>query len=327
MKKVTLKDIANKLGVTIGTVSHVLNGIDDISEETKNKVLKAAREMGYISNSAAVSLRSGKTHTVAVIVPDISNPYIAQQVKMIEMKIREFNYSVFILNTNEDEETEYEAIVSACSKQVDGIFLCPCQKSTRNVEFLDKLQIPYILICRYFTDYETDYVCADDYKGGRIAGEYLLSKGYKSIIYFGAYKHICSSVERFRGIKDVFDENGIDIPETRFAELNPICGDTENKIDETLKKINDFDSIIAFSDFVAFEIKAKLKQEYDSINIPMVSFDAVNINYKFPFDIVSVGMEGDTLSCVAVDAMLEKINSGKCDCKKLIDVKIYEFNS
>lgn len=327
MRKVTLKDIANKLGVTIGTVSHVLNGIDDISEETKNKVLKTAREMGYISNSAAVSLRSGKTHTVAVIVPDISNPYIAQQVKMIEMKIRKFNYSVFILNTNEDEEAEYEAIVSACSKQVDGIFLCPCQKSTKNVEFLDKLQIPYILICRYFTNYETDYVCADDYKGGRLAGEYLLSNGYKNIIYFGAYKYICSSVERFRGITDVFCEKGMAIPDGRFAEINPTCGDTEDVIEETLQKISDFDSIIAFSDFVAFEIKAKLKQKYGDVNIPMVSFDAVNINSKFPFDIVSVGMEGDTLSSVAVDAMLEKINSGKCDCKKLIDVKVYEFNS
>ncbi|MBO5453565.1 MAG: LacI family DNA-binding transcriptional regulator [Clostridia bacterium] len=326
MRKVTLKDIANKLGVTIGTVSHVLNGIDDISEETKNKVLKAAREMGYISNSAAVSLRSGKTHTVAVIVPDISNPYIAHQVKSIEMEMRKFNYSVFILNTNEDEETEYEAIVSACSKQVDGIFLCPCQKSTKNVEFLDKLQIPYILICRYFNSYETDYIGVDDYKGGRLAGEYLINKGYKNIIYFGAYKYICSSVDRFRGIKDIFKENEIDIPDSRFIEINPTCGDNGDIIEETLRKTKDFDSIIAFSDFVAFEIRGKLKELCSGVKLPVVSFDAVNTYFKFPFENISVGVVDNELSSQAVKAMLEKIDSGKCDCKKLIDVKLYEFN-
>ena len=84
MKKVTLKDIANELGVTVGTVSHALNGIDDISEETKARVLEAAERLGYISNGLAASLRSGKTNTVAVIAPDISNPHLAYQIKLIE---------------------------------------------------------------------------------------------------------------------------------------------------------------------------------------------------------------------------------------------------
>ena len=103
MKKVTLKDIANEVGVTVGAVSHVLNGIDDISEETKERVLEAVDRLGYISNGSAVSLRSGKTNTIAIIIPDISNPHLAYQIKLIEDKMRRFNYSVIILNTNENE--------------------------------------------------------------------------------------------------------------------------------------------------------------------------------------------------------------------------------
>jgi len=74
MKKVTLKDIASELGVTVGTVSHALNGLDDISPKMKQQVLETAKRLGYISNSSAVSLRSGKTKTVAIIIPDVSNP-------------------------------------------------------------------------------------------------------------------------------------------------------------------------------------------------------------------------------------------------------------
>ena len=84
MKKITLKDIARELNVTVGTVSHVFNGRDDISEEMRTKVLETAKKMGYISNNAAASLRLGKTKTVAIIVPDISNPHIAYQIKLIE---------------------------------------------------------------------------------------------------------------------------------------------------------------------------------------------------------------------------------------------------
>ena len=135
MKKVTLKDIANELGVTVGTVSHVLNGIDDISEETKLRVLDAARRMGYISNGLAASLRSGKTKTVALIIPDISNPHLAYQTKLIEDKMREQGYSVIILNTNEDERTEEEAIRTACSRQVDGILLCPASGAPKTWNF------------------------------------------------------------------------------------------------------------------------------------------------------------------------------------------------
>ena len=135
MKKVTLKDIANELGVTVGTVSHVLNGINDISEPTRLRVLETAERLGYVSNNAAVSLRSGRTRTVAVIVPDVSNPHIAHQVKLIEERLREARYSVIILNTGEDEASEKEAILTACGKQVDGILLCPTQKSKRNLRF------------------------------------------------------------------------------------------------------------------------------------------------------------------------------------------------
>lgn len=326
MKKVTLKDIANEVGVTVGAVSHVLNGIDDISEETKERVLDAVDRLGYISNGSAVSLRSGKTNTIAIIIPDISNPHLAYQIKLIEDKMRRFNYSVIILNTNENEKTEHEAIVTACSKQVDGILLCPSQHSKKNIRFMNKLGIPYVLIGRFFDGFDTDYVCADDVKGGYIAGEYLIGNGYKNPIYIGAYDYIEASINRFKGICNVFSDNGMEFEKERFIQISPDAKDVNKIIDEIKNSGTEFDSIIAFSDLVAFKMVSQIKEKFGDRYIPIVSFDAINSHLYMPFYNISVGMVDNGWANKASSVLIDKINGKGKRCKEFIDVKLYEFN-
>lgn len=322
MKKITLKDIANELNVTVGTVSHALNGLNDISEETKKRVFDTAKRLGYISNNSAVSLRSGRTNTIAVIVPDISNPHIAHQIKLIDDKIKQINYSVIILNTDENEDAEYNAIVTACSKQVDGIMLCPAQHSVKNTEFLKKLGIPYILIGRYFSDFEFDYVCADDFKGGYIAGEYLIKNGYKKPIYFGAYKYIEPSLNRFNGLKAAFAKNNISIND-RFIQISPKPENIGNAVEEIHESGIEFDSVVAFSDLLAFEIMGKIQKLYET-QIPIIGFDAINTHLHLPFPNISVGMADNGWANKASAILLEKINGSKKTYKELIDVKLFE---
>jgi LacI family transcriptional regulator len=325
MGKVTLKDIANELGVTVGTVSHVLNGIDDISEETKLRVLEAARRLGYISNGLAASLRSGKTNTVAVIVPDISNPHLAYQIKLIEDKMRELNYSVVILNTNEDEKIEYKAITTACSRQVDGILLCPCQKSLDNIKFLDNLNIPYALIGRFFENFETDYICADDEKSGYLAGKFLIEKGCKSPLYVGAHRHIEAASRRFLGVRKAFFEQGISLGDDRFVQTDTITGGNANIIKDILDEGFSFDSVVAFSDVIAFEIAPQIKSLCKE-PIPVVGFDAINSHLPLPFYNVSVGMINNGWAAAATDIIIGKINGSDTTCRKFIDVALFEFN-
>ncbi len=325
MKKVTLKDIANELNVTVGTVSHVLNGIDDISEETKLKVLEAAQRMGYISNGPAVSLRSGKTNTVAVIVPDISNPHIAYQIKLIEDKMREKKYSVIILNSDEDEDKEYEAITTALSKQVDGVLLCPCQYTSKNIDFLKKMEVPFALIGRYYSELDCDYVCADDLKAGYLAGRYLIEKKCVNPIFVGAYRYIQASSDRFDGLKKAFSEAGFDVLEDRFVEISPKVDSTKNVIKEFFEKGIEFDSIVAFSDVIAFELISHVKKIYKK-EIPIVGFDAINSHLFMPFHSVSIGMIGGGWANKAVEIILKKIKGTKKTYRELIDVELFEFN-
>lgn len=325
MKKVTLKDIANELNITVGTVSHVMSGIDDISKETKNKVIETAKRLGYIPNHAASSLRTGKTNTVAIIVPDISNPHIAYQVKQIEYKMKQHNYSAIILNTNENDALELDAIHSACNKQVDGIFLCPAQHSTKNIEFLNKIEIPYILIGRYFSELDTDYVCADDKKGGYLAGRYLLDNEYKNPVYIGVHSYIQSNQNRLTGLKQAFNEYGIIFPEKNILQIDSMPNNISDAI-TTIKERNlEFDSSIVFSDVLAFSFSVELKK-HAFPTIPVIGFDAICSHLCLPFKNISIGMVDGGWAKKASKILINKIKGDTESHHELIDVQIFDIS-
>ena len=321
MKKITLKDIAAELNVTVGTVSHVLNGVGDISAVTRERVLETAKRMGYISNSGAVALRQGKTHTVAIIVPDISNPHIAWQIKLMEAKLKQHGYSVVILNTNEEEGEENQAIVTACGKRVDGILLCPVQTGTGNLDFLDRLEIPYILIGRSFPGRDVDYVTADDLEAGYLAGRYLLEKGCVWPLYVGAHSYIESSCHRFAGLQRAYAEGGIRLPEDRFLELSPEAGRAGSMIREGYAHFPTHDALVAFSDLMAFELLA-LGKDW---GVPVIGFDAIGTHLPLPVSYASVGMVGDGWSEAAVSALLGKMNGKREPCRIRVAVELLEF--
>lgn len=328
MKKVTLKDIANELGVTIGTVSHVLNGIEDISPAVKEKVLQTAKRLGYIPNSAAIALRAGKTKTIAVIIPYISNPFLAHQVNLIETELKANNYSLMIFNTNEDEEAEHRAIVLAASKQVDGILICPCQATRDNIEFLQKLQIPFLQIGRYYPDLPCDYVGGDDFKGGYLAGQYLYEHGYRKTLYVGEYTHIIPSKMRFDGLSAAFAEHGIAATPFFFdweAQINLFKLD--DTIRQALKNVKDYDSIVASCDLFAMPIISYLKKEMGESMPPVIGFDSINQHLHIPMHHISVSMSNeDGYSKHAVSALLNKINGSTELYQKILDVSIFEYH-
>ncbi|MFR3483743.1 MAG: VapE domain-containing protein [Clostridia bacterium] len=208
MKNVTLADIANKTGFSVNTVSHALHDKKDISAKTKEQIQAVAKEMGYIRNSSASSLRSGKTKSIAIIVGDISNPHFSIMIKEMETLFRKKGYTSFILNTDEDEEMEWTAITSAISKNVDGIILCPVQKTEGNVRYLMETGIPFTLIGRRFDQIPTNYVVCDDENGGYLAASYLLSENHRRILFLNGGAYISSAKERLLGIQRAFVEKG-----------------------------------------------------------------------------------------------------------------------
>lgn len=177
---VTLKDIAAKTGYSVNTVSRALRDKDDIAVETREMIQRTAREMGHVSNTLAASLRLGYTNTMAVILGDISNPHFSIMMKEIEGYAWKAGYTSILFNTNENEELELAAIQSALNKNVDGIIICPAQKTPDNLIYLKESGVPFVLIGR--RDEAYSYVVCNDELGGFQATKELLAAGHRDIL-------------------------------------------------------------------------------------------------------------------------------------------------
>jgi LacI family transcriptional regulator len=181
MGRPRLKDVAEKSGFTINTVSRAMNGKHDINSHTKSKILKVANELGYRPNKLARSLRLKRTKIIGVIVTDISNPFYSSIIKYTEDACKQRHYNIILRDTDEKIENEEEAIELLAAEQVDGIILAPVQTSISTIEKLQTLKIPFVLVGRYFKNLSCDYVVTDDNEGGFLSTQYLIQKGHKKI--------------------------------------------------------------------------------------------------------------------------------------------------
>ena len=216
---VTQKDIAKRTGFSVNTVSHALRGMSDISEETREFILRTAKEMGYIMNSAASTLRSGQSGIIAVVISDISNPLFGIEVKEIEEIMQKEGFCIITFNTNENTEQERKSLNVAISKGVDGILICPTQENDDNIEFLKSSGIPFVVLGRRVEDPDVDYVAWDDVQGAKLATNYMLDKGYRKILFLHAPLYISSARDRLQGYRQAFEESRIPFDPDYVVEL------------------------------------------------------------------------------------------------------------
>lgn len=324
--KVTMKDIAAETGFTINTVSRALKDKDDISEPTRKLIKETAKRLGYISNSIAGALRSGTTKSFAVILGDISNPHFSIVVKEIESAARKHGYSTFIINTEENSGLEYEAICSALGKKVDGIIICPTQKSKENIEFLKKTGIPFVLIGRYFKEIATDYVVCNDVNGGYQATMHLIEKGHKRILMLNGPSYISSAAERHEGYKKALGDSGIEYDKALVHEMSITAGESKRVVRKILDENIKFSAVFAFSDMIAWETihvlhKCGMKVPQD---VAVIGFDNIQSKLSFPSPLTSISTSKSKMSRKAVDILLKRINNknGTGVINAVIDTKV-----
>lgn len=309
-RTVTLKDLAEKTGYSINTVSRALRGKDDIAKETIDRIKETARDMRYINNTIASSLRLGYTNTIAVILGDISNPHFAIMTKEIENHARQYGYSAFLLNTNENSEVEREAIKTAINKNVDGIIICPTQENDSNVEFLIQSGVPFVQIGRHCESLEANYVVCDDVQGGYQAAKYLLENGHRRILFLNGPLYISSAKERYKGYVQAYAEVGAPIIKELIAEASV----SESNISEILDRMKgqeiNFTAIFAFSDSMAWEAWTWLHRNGLKVpeDISLIGFDHIQSRMAIPFQLTTISSYKAKMSITAVDCLRCRIN-------------------
>ncbi len=210
----TIYDIAKKLNLSSATVSRVLNGVDHpVSEKTRNRILEAAREMDYRPNIIAKSLTNGKTQTIAILLPSITNDFYTQLVDIIENDIGRAGYSVFLCNTHREVERETDFVRTLLQRRVDGVVFCPTRRKTednarnlQNIGQLVKNRIPVVAIGSHFDGISRVYV--DTFEGARMATEYLISLGHRAVGFIDGLS-AGTSRRRYRGYAAALKSHGI----------------------------------------------------------------------------------------------------------------------
>jgi len=205
---VTMKDIAQELGVSIGTVSKVLRGHPDISPETRERVRKRVRELNYSPNLAARALVTGRTYTVGLVVPDLVHPFFAEVAAGLSKLLRKSGYSLIISSSDEDLELENRAVEQLLARRVDALILASSQRNWGFFEQLEKQKIPVVLTDRRPEGAKVNFVGVNDEEIGRIATEHLIDMGCRTIAHIGG-PGISTAVGRLLGYRKALEAHGL----------------------------------------------------------------------------------------------------------------------
>lgn len=211
-EKVSIKDIAKKVGVSPSLVSFVLNGKQEkyrVNAQVAQKIKEIAQEMDYKPNPIAKSLRKGRSNTIGVILSDISNPSFANIAKEIERTAEKYDYAALFTSSDEDSSRAENLVNNMIYRGVSGIIMVPCEGSEDLVKSIIQNNIPLVLLDRYFPKTATSYVCLDNRKAGADITSYLISKGYKKIGMIAYGQDLQHMKDRISGFLDTMESSGL----------------------------------------------------------------------------------------------------------------------
>jgi LacI family transcriptional regulator len=237
-KKVSLKDIANRVGVSIALVSYVLNNKKQgrISKEVTAKIKETAKELNYSTNQVARSLKTNRTFTLGLIVADISNAFWSNLARIIEDEAEKHNYTVLFGSSDESAEKSLKLTQVFLNHQVDGLILAPAEDSVNQLLYLQQNDVPFVLIDRYFPGLETSYVAIDNYKAAYTLVKHVVDQGYNRIGLITFKSQLFHLEERKRGYLSAMEENGLAAEKRWIKEvsMNETKREVEKAIDELL---------------------------------------------------------------------------------------------
>ncbi len=306
---VTLKEVAKEAGLTVGTVSRVLNNRGYISEDARKKVYSAMKKLNYHPNEVARSLQGKNTNTIGLIVPHIRHPYFAEMISNIENQAYKRGYRILLCNSQSIEEKEREYIDICTGNRVAGIILC---SGTVSVELFDGIHVPVITMER-FLDNGTAAVECDNRQGGALAAQKLISCGCRHLIHVGNINDLSMPADqRTEGFREVCEKQGIAFAEVFTEEKQYNSMNYGAMIERALLEHPETDGLFVNSDVIAahaLQICRKL-----GIQIPaqmkIIGFDDVNVAALTTPQLTTVHQPVREMAEIAVSLLCDAV-SGK----------------
>ena len=307
--RITLRDVAAVCGYTVNTVSRALRGDPRLPESTREKIRDAAVRMGYIRNSLASTLRSGRSGNIAVIVNDVHNLHFCNMLTVMDSELRQAGYNIMVLCMGLNEELGEHLIRSAISQSVDGILYFPYMNNRSHIEIMQKNNMPFVLLDRRIQDIVTDNVRCDDRQGGFLAGVHLAGLGHKKYLFMSGENRSSSQIDRLEGFMQAMREYGI--PE---SNIRVVPGEKVEAAlaDSTLRELLfplDYTALVSFRDEVSYPVMLELADMGLEIprDISIVSFDHLRGDIPYLPKLTSIFSEGQSVASNGVRLLLNRI--------------------
>ncbi len=321
-KKVLIKDIAEAAGVSSALVSYVLNNKAEearVSAKTAKRISKIAKEMHYQPNQVAKSLKSGKSFSIGLIVTDISNPFFGRLARLIENESNKAGYTVLFGSSDENAERSRQLIDTLVNRQIDGIIIVPAEGSENQLKYLQEINIPFVLLDRYFEDIESSYVVIDNFKATYQATKLLVNRGYENIGFVQYDHELKHTMDRFLGYKKALEE------EKKYKKGKFVCKvgyDDYASFKKEFKILIDkgVEAILFSTNTLSIRGLKTLKKEKIKVpeEVDVFCFDQ-NVSYDlfyYPIDYVKQPL--DLIAHEAVRLLLGKVYKEKDYLEKIV---------
>ncbi len=306
---VTIKDVAQKAGVSVSTVSKVLNQNYPVSEKTRKKVLKAIQELNYTPNPTARSLVLKKTHTIGVILPDIHGDFFSEIIKGIDKKAREFGYHVLLTSSHSNLKELDEALLSLVNGKVDGLIIMNPTLRTSYVETRLLKKMPVVLLNCCGDIQNADVILIDNYTGAYNLTKHLIKHGHRKIAVITGPVDNFDSIERLKGYKDALREAGIE-PVQEFEFRGDFTKETGYEVMKAILALPEKPTaIFALNDDMAigavqFAKKMGIKIPQD---IAIVGFDDIPMAEYIQPSLTTVRVPMDKVGVLAAEKLFKRI--------------------
>ncbi len=314
----TISDIAKKANVAISTVSYVINNTKNVKPETRDRILKIIEEMDYEPRVVARSLKTKKSLTIGIIVPDIANMFFIGIIRGIEDVANKFGYSVILCNTDEDTEKEKKYLNTLISKDIDGLIFVGTGKNQNILE--DRLNISIVVVDRKLGE-GFNSITVDNIRGGFLATDYLIRKNGTEVLLLTGPLSINTYFDRMKGYMEALQLNGQVYNELLVHQTSVSHEGGYKAIEDILGKgVKQFKSVFASNDLIALgAIKALTKR---GIKVPedvaIVGYDDIPAASIHTPSLTTVMQPQYVMGEKAMELLLEQIKGRLMKARQVV---------
>lgn len=300
----TMKDIAEKAGVSAATVSRIINGKGEAKAETIARVNKIVKELNYRPNSMAKSLRQKKSKMIAVLVPNLSNPFFGELASAIDREASKRGFRVTLCNTDDSRDKVEYFLNNIIENYVSGAVVSTLQVTEKDLKYLEDNGVHTVTIDRSYFDHPYSAINVDQLKGTYIATRYLIKKNAKKIVFLCGPKEEKMSSDRVKGYKSALRTEDLEFNEVGYGNYSLLSG--YKIIQDLVKRGINFDGIHAANDLMALGAARCCLDHHISVpnQVKIVGNDNLSIDEYLSPRLTSLTQLNEEVSSLVVDELV-----------------------